>query len=81
MQAINVQPNQANLIQMTHYEPPTPAANEILVRWHATSLNYHDFLVAKGFIPVEAGRIPMSDGAGEVIAVGGAVKKWKEGDL
>ena len=31
---------------------PTPNAGEVAIRWHATSLNYHDYLVAVGGIPV-----------------------------
>jgi NADPH:quinone reductase-like Zn-dependent oxidoreductase len=61
-------------------EDPKPKAGEILVRWHATSLNYHDYLVANGGIPVMDGRIPMSDGAGEVIALGEGVFDWEVGD-
>ena len=56
---------------------PTPATGEILVQWHATSLNFHDYLVAVGGIPVPENRIPMSDGAGEVIGIGEGVTKWK----
>lgn len=59
---------------------PIPGSNEVLVKWHATSLNYHDYLVAIGGIPVTEGRIPMSDGAGEVISVGKEVNDWKAGD-
>lgn len=59
---------------------PIPKANEILVAWHATSLNFHDYLVAVGGIPVADGRVPMSDGAGEVIGVGQGVHHWKVGD-
>lgn len=59
---------------------PSPKEGEILVQWHATSLNFHDYLVAIGGIPVEDGRVPMSDGAGEVIEVGEGVSKWKAGD-
>ena len=59
---------------------PTPKAGEILVKWHATSLNFHDYLVAIGGIPVPDGRIPMSDGAGEIIALGEGVYDWKVGD-
>ena len=57
-----------------------PKPFEVLVRWHATSLNFHDYLVAKGAIPVSDGRVPMSDGAGEVIAIGANVSQWKTGD-
>ena len=59
---------------------PKPSAGQILVRWHATSLNFHDYLVAIGGIPVDELRIPMSDGAGEVVAVGDGVNQWKIGD-
>ena len=47
---------------------PVPGANEILIKWHATSLNYHDYLVARALIKTYGQRIPMSDGAGEVVA-------------
>ena len=57
-----------------------PKAGEVLVRVRASSLNYHDFIVALGGIPTPDGRIPMSDGAGEVVAVGEGVTKWKTGD-
>jgi len=59
---------------------PKPAVGEILVRIYASSLNYHDFVVVMGGIPTDDGRIPMSDGAGEVVAVGEGVTKFKPGD-
>ena len=61
---------------------PTPTAGpgQILVRVHASSLNFHDFAVVSGMIPSVDGRIPMSDGAGEVVAVGEGVTAWKVGD-
>ncbi|MCK9502814.1 MAG: NAD(P)-dependent alcohol dehydrogenase [Porticoccaceae bacterium] len=59
---------------------PQPKTGEILVRWRASSLNYHDYIVAKGGIPVIHDRIPMSDGAGEVVAVGEGVTQWQPGD-
>lgn len=63
-------------------ERPDPVAGsgEVLVRMHASSLNYHDFVVVMGGIPTDNGRIPMSDGAGEVIAVGEGATKFKTGD-
>lgn len=68
-----------NLVVAEH-DIPQPKAGEVLVEWHATSLNYHDYLVAIGAIPVEENRIPMSDGAGEIVDVGEGVNKWKSGD-
>lgn len=56
-----------------------PLAGQVLVRWRASSLNYHDYMVAVGGIPCEDGRVPMSDGAGEVVAVGKGVTTWKNG--
>jgi len=52
----------------------------LLVRIRASSLNFHDDLVVLGKIPCADGRIPMSDGAGEVIAVGDDVDEFKVGD-
>jgi NADPH:quinone reductase-like Zn-dependent oxidoreductase len=62
-------------------EPAAPGPGEIMVRIRASSLNYHDYLVAVGVIPTPEGRIPMSDGAGEVVAVGEGVKGFAVGDL
>jgi NADPH:quinone reductase-like Zn-dependent oxidoreductase len=59
---------------------PTPGKGEILVRVRASSLNYHDFAVVSGMIPNEDGRIPMSDGAGEVLALGEGVTQFAVGD-
>ncbi|MEO1642262.1 MAG: NAD(P)-dependent alcohol dehydrogenase, partial [Pseudomonadota bacterium] len=59
---------------------PEPGPHQLLVRVHASSLNYHDFVVVMGGIPTDDGRIPMSDGAGEVVAVGDGVSKFKVGD-
>jgi NADPH:quinone reductase-like Zn-dependent oxidoreductase len=59
---------------------PKPGHGEVLVRVRASSLNYHDFVVVMGGIPTPDGRIPMSDGACEVVALGEGVTKWKVGD-
>ncbi len=67
-------------LKIIERQSPTPKAGEILVKWHATSLNFHDYLVAVGGIRVPENRIPMSDGAGEIIGVGEGVTKWKTGD-
>ena len=59
---------------------PSPGVGEVLVRWRASSLNYHDYLVALGTIPVADELVPMSDGAGEIMAVGEEVTDWQTGD-
>ncbi|AHB49413.1 NADPH:quinone oxidoreductase [Hyphomicrobium nitrativorans NL23] len=61
-------------------DPGAPGPGQIRVRLHANSLNYHDYAVAVGAIPTEGGRIPMSDGAGVVEAVGDGVAEFAEGD-
>jgi NADPH:quinone reductase-like Zn-dependent oxidoreductase len=68
-----------NLI-LVESDEPQPLTGEVLVRWRATSLNFHDYLVANGSIPVADGQVPMSDGAGEVVAIGAGVKKWQVGN-
>ena len=59
---------------------PQAGAGEILVRVRASSLNYHDYAVVSGMLPVADGRIPMSDGAGDVVAVGAGVTRFAVGD-
>lgn len=61
-------------------EPPAPRAGEVRVRIRASSLNFHDYLVTCGRIPTDDGRIPMSDGAGTVEAVGEGVTEFAPGD-
>ena len=61
-------------------DPGAPAAGEIRVRLHASSINFHDYAVARGFMPSADGRIPMADGAGVVEAVGTDVTEFAVGD-
>ena len=61
-------------------EPPAPGPGEIRVRLRGSSLNYHDLLVATRPNGAADGRIPMSDGAGEVEAVGEGVTEFAPGD-
>jgi NADPH:quinone reductase-like Zn-dependent oxidoreductase len=60
-----------------------PGPGEAMVRVHATSLNYRDLMVMRGTYTRGALKprlIPLSDGAGEVIAVGPDVARVKIGD-
>ena len=57
-----------------------PGPGEITVRLRASSLNYHDLGVVSGAMGPAERRIPMSDGAGEVVAVGPGVREFAVGD-
>jgi NADPH:quinone reductase-like Zn-dependent oxidoreductase len=62
---------------------PVAAAGEVLVRVNAVSLNRRDFnILNSDYGPDDglAGLIPLSDGAGEVIAVGEGVSRFNVGD-
>jgi NADPH:quinone reductase-like Zn-dependent oxidoreductase len=61
-------------------DPGAPGAGEIRVALHATSLNYHDLLVASGASQTADGRVLMADGAGVVEAVGAGVTEFEPGD-
>ena len=62
---------------------PTPLHGQVKVGVRATSLNYRDQLVAAGTYfgpPLTRDLVPLSDGAGEVVAVGEGVTTLKVGD-
>src|SRR5271165_913621 len=61
---------------------PEPGDHDVVVKIRAASLNYRDLVVIRGEYdrkPRE-GRVPLSDGAGEVVSVGSAVTRVKVGD-
>jgi NADPH:quinone reductase-like Zn-dependent oxidoreductase len=59
---------------------PSPGPGEAVVRVRASSLNYHDLVNLMGLLPGPWPRVPMSDGAGEVVAVGTEVRNVSVGD-
>lgn len=63
-------------------EQPTAGPGEVLVRIRAVSLNYRDAMVVSGtYNPrMKLPAIPLSDAAGEIVAIGEGVTKWKTGD-
>ncbi|MDC3012390.1 NAD(P)-dependent alcohol dehydrogenase [SAR86 cluster bacterium] len=67
-------------LKLTDTENPSLKDNEVLLKVHASSLNYHDLMVALGLIPTEDKRVPLSDAAGEILEVGKDVSKWTVGD-
>jgi NADPH:quinone reductase-like Zn-dependent oxidoreductase len=75
-----IKPGGLENLQLVDIDPTEPQCGEIRVRNQASSLNFHDYVVAVGLLPVDDGRIPMSDGAGIVEAVGAGVTEFKPGD-
>src|SRR5262252_4521533 len=70
-------------IRLTERPDPVPGPSQVLVRVRAASLNYRDQAVAVGTYfggPLTRDTIPLSDGAGDVVAVGSGVVKFKPGD-
>ncbi|KAK3690391.1 hypothetical protein B0T22DRAFT_376998 [Podospora appendiculata] len=69
---------------LVYQDGPVPAVgdNEILIKLHGASLNYRDLIIPQGMYPFPLA-LPVvggSDGAGEVLAVGGKVSRWAVGD-
>jgi len=72
-----------NKMYLEELPDPTPGPGEVLIQVHACSINYRDFAVAAGKYfggAIKAPAIPLSDGAGQVVAVGPRVTRFKEGD-
>lgn len=62
---------------------PSPGRGQVAVRIRACSLNHRDLNIVAGTytsLPIRPAAIPLSDGAGEVVAVGPEVTRWKPGD-
>lgn len=82
MKAYEIQQFGIENLALIERDEPNPQANEVLVKFHAASLNYRDLMMVKGFynpkqkLPL----VPFSDGAGEVVAVGENATRWKIGD-
>jgi NADPH:quinone reductase-like Zn-dependent oxidoreductase len=69
-------------LALVERDEPRAAAYEVVVKFRAASLNYRDLMFAKGVYNPNSRlpAVPCSDGAGEVIAVGDGVTRWKVGD-
>lgn len=74
--------NPTQPLQLARFEPAPLGDHEVAVAIKAVSLNYRDLLACRNtyFSPIPDGRVPCSDGAGEVVAVGNKVSHLKIGD-
>jgi len=84
MKAYELQPGATGLdgLRQNERHDPLPGPREVLIRLRAASLNYRDHMIVTGryFTPVSRPTIPLSDGAGEVTAVGPGVTRFQPGD-
>ena len=82
MKAYEVQQFGIENLSLVDRSIPEPKPHEVLIKFHAASLNFRDLMVISGtYNPrMKLPAVPFSDGAGEVAAVGADVKKWKIGD-
>ena len=69
-------------LTLTERLEPSPGFGQVLIKLRAASLNYRDLMVVKGLynpkqpLPL----IPLSDGVGEVVAIGEGVTRVHSGD-
>src|SRR5689334_10811703 len=82
MKAYEVQQFGIEKLALVERDEPRVGDRDVLVKFRAASLNYRDLMVASGtYNPrMKLPAVPLSDGAGEVVAVGDAVTNWKIGD-
>jgi len=83
MKAIELQaPGGIDNLRLVERPMPEPGRQEMIIKVKATALNYRDVEIARGSyhtafaLPL----IPLSDGVGEVVAVGAEVTRFKIGD-
>jgi NADPH:quinone reductase-like Zn-dependent oxidoreductase len=77
---IHAQPGPDGL-RLVDLPDPAPGPGQVLVRVRANALNYRDLMVADGrYGQAKLPLVPLSDGAGEIAAVGAGVTRWKVGD-
>ncbi|MEM6364041.1 MAG: NAD(P)-dependent alcohol dehydrogenase, partial [Planctomycetota bacterium] len=83
MRAFQVQTDGGiDAIQMVETPEPEPNPGEVKIRMRAASLNYRDLGIASGgyFRNDHRPVVPLSDGAGEVVALGDGCTQWNVGD-
>src|SRR5687767_3345155 len=82
MKAYEIQQFGIENLTVVEREEAAAQGKEVLVKFRAASLNFRDLMVAAGtYNPrMKLPAVPLSDGAGEVVAVGDGVTKWKVGD-
>jgi NADPH2:quinone reductase len=68
------------VLQLVEIEAPQPGPGQVLVRHVAIGLNFIDTYHRSGLYPVKLPCIPGGEAAGDVVAVGEGVSRFKVGD-
>jgi NADPH:quinone reductase-like Zn-dependent oxidoreductase len=82
MKSFEIQEFGIENLALVERETARPARGEVLVRMTAASLNFRDYMVAKGIYNPRMRRpmVPLSDGAGVVEEIGPGVTRFHKGD-
>ena len=83
MRAVEIEkPGGPEVLRPVEREKPAPKPHEILVKVAAAGVNRPDVLQRMGLyaVPPDASDLPGLEIAGEVVACGSAVTRWKAGD-
>src|SRR5487761_1408168 len=82
MQAFQILQFGMENLKQVRLPDPVPGPGQVVVKVHAVSLNYRDLLMIRGHYnpKLHFPRIPVSDGAGEIAAIGPDVTRFRVGD-
>lgn len=83
MRAIDIrEPGGPDVLTLVELPVPKPKHNEVLVKVAAAGVNRPDIFQRQGHYPAPPGasNIPGLEVAGEVVALGGSVTRWRAGD-
>src|SRR4051794_26702933 len=68
------------VLKAVEIETPTPGPGQVLIRHVAIGINFIDTYHRTGLYPVKLPCIPGGEAAGDVVAVGEGVSRFKVGD-
>jgi NADPH:quinone reductase-like Zn-dependent oxidoreductase len=82
MKAYEIQKFGFDGLALVERPEPKPSANQVIVKMRAASLNYRDLMMLSGLYNprLRFPLVPLSDGVGEVVAIGSEVTRVKVGD-
>ena len=81
MKVIELTAPRIDALRPNTYPDPAPGSGEVLIHLRAASLNFLDIAFATGKYPLSNFPIiPVTDGTGEIVALGAEVTGWKVGE-